>query len=166
MADTKDYYKILGVDKSASQDEIKKAFRKLSVKWHPDRNNGSKEAEAKFKEIAEAYEDLGDEAKRKEYDNPKTKYEFHSGGTDYAHMNMDEMFRHFHMHGNPFADFDFGFNQQQDKPIKGGNIKINMKIVFETPNNPIWEKMRLMSACKHFIIYNSTFVSFNSFKLI
>ena len=84
MADTKDYYKILGVDKSASQDEIKKAFRKLSVKWHPDRNNGSKEAEAKFKEIAEAYEVLGDEAKRKEYDNPKTKYEFHSGGTDYA----------------------------------------------------------------------------------
>lgn len=59
MADRKDYYKILGVDKKASQDDIKKAFRKLSVKWHPDRNNGSKEAEAKFKEIAEAYEVLG-----------------------------------------------------------------------------------------------------------
>ena len=54
MAERKDYYKILGVKKDASDDDIKKAFRKLSIKWHPDRNQGSKEAEAKFKEIAEA----------------------------------------------------------------------------------------------------------------
>ena len=76
MADRKDYYKILGVDKKASQDDIKKAFRKLSVKWHPDRNNGSKEAEAKFKEIAEAYEVLGDEAKRKEYEAQKKTFQY------------------------------------------------------------------------------------------
>ena len=63
MADRKDYYKILGVSKDASQDEIKKAYRKLAIKLHPDRNPGDKEAEAKFKEAAEAYEVLGDENK-------------------------------------------------------------------------------------------------------
>ena len=59
MSERKDYYKILGVKKDATQDEIKKAFRKLSVKWHPDKNQGNKEAEGKFKEIVEAYEILG-----------------------------------------------------------------------------------------------------------
>lgn len=66
--DYKDYYKILGVDKSASQEEIKKTYRKLAVKYHPDKNKGDKAAEEKFKEISEAYNVLGDEAKRKQYD--------------------------------------------------------------------------------------------------
>lgn len=71
----KNYYDILGVDKNASQDAIKKAFRKLSLKWHPDRQSGKsgkerKEAEEKFKEIGEAYETLSDPQKRKRYDNP------------------------------------------------------------------------------------------------
>ena len=64
----KDYYKALGVEKSASADEIKKAYRKLALKYHPDRNKGDKEAEEKFKAINEAYAVLSDEAKRKEYD--------------------------------------------------------------------------------------------------
>ncbi len=66
--DYKDYYKILGVTKSASQDEIKKAFRKLAIKYHPDKNPGDKKAEEKFKEINEANEVLGDVEKRKKYD--------------------------------------------------------------------------------------------------
>ena len=64
----RDYYEILGVDKSASAADIKKAYRRLAMKYHPDRNNGDKEAEAKFKEIGEAYEVLGDEQKRAAYD--------------------------------------------------------------------------------------------------
>ncbi len=64
----KDYYKILGVSKSASQDEIKKAYRKLAVKYHPDKNAGNRESEEKFKEIGEAYEVLRDPEKRKRYD--------------------------------------------------------------------------------------------------
>ena len=64
----KDYYKVLGVGRSATQDEIKKAFRKLAVKYHPDKNSGDKAAEEKFKEITEAYEVLGKEDSRKKYD--------------------------------------------------------------------------------------------------
>ncbi len=114
----KDYYKILGVDKKASQDEIKKAYRKLAVKYHPDKNQGNKEAEEKFKEIGEAYEVLGDAEKRKKYDelganwknfqsgqtysggNPFGNFNFGQGGT-YVEMDMDDF-----MNGNnQFSDF-------------------------------------------------------------
>ena len=64
----KDYYKILGVEKSATKDEIKKAYRKLAMKYHPDRNPGDKAAEEKFKEITEAHEVLSDSEKRNKYE--------------------------------------------------------------------------------------------------
>lgn len=70
----KDYYKILGVDKNASQDEIKKAYRKLAVKYHPDKNKGDKAAEERFKEISEANNVLGDPEKRKQYDQLGAKW--------------------------------------------------------------------------------------------
>ena len=64
----KDFYSILGVSKDASQEEIKKQYKKLALKWHPDKNKDNPEAEQKFKDIAEAYAVLGDEAKRRNYD--------------------------------------------------------------------------------------------------
>ena len=63
----RDYYEVLGVDKSASEDEIKKAYRKIAIKYHPDRNPGNKEAEEKFKEAAEAYDVLRDPQKRQQF---------------------------------------------------------------------------------------------------
>src|SRR4051812_31794149 len=68
MAGRPDYYKALGVDRKASQDEIKKAYRKLARQYHPDRNPGDQKAEARFKEISAAYDTLGDPDKRKQYD--------------------------------------------------------------------------------------------------
>ncbi len=88
----KDYYKTLGVSKSASQDEIKKAYRKLAVKYHPDKNSGNKEAENKFKEIGEAYEVLKDPEKRKKYDqlgaNWKQYEDAGNGNGNYGYSNF------------------------------------------------------------------------------
>src|SRR5688572_21022897 len=68
MASKRDYYEVLGVEKGASAEEIKKAYRKLAVKFHPDKNPGDKEAEEKFKELGHAYEILSDDQKRAAYD--------------------------------------------------------------------------------------------------
>src|ERR1700754_3592684 len=74
----KDFYKVLGVSKTAEQDEIKKSYRKLARKYHPDSNQGDASAEAKFKEVSEAYDVVGDPKKRKEYDEARRL--FGSGG--------------------------------------------------------------------------------------
>jgi curved DNA-binding protein len=120
--DYKDYYKILGVDKKASQSEIKSAFRKLAVKYHPDKNSGDKAAEAKFKEINEANEVLSDPEKRKKYDTlgenwrnyqqqggsgqdfDWSKYASRGGGgqTSYSSSDFGEMFGG---GGGGFSDF-------------------------------------------------------------
>ena len=78
MAEKRDYYEVLGLQKGASEEEIKKAFRKMAMKYHPDKNPGDKEAEEKFKEISEAYEILSDEEKRKQYDEELHDYELSS----------------------------------------------------------------------------------------
>src|SRR5574344_2062324 len=92
MAEKRDYYEVLGVEKSATIDEIKKAYRKLAIKYHPDRNPGDKDAEAKFREATEAYEVLSDEKKRPLYD----QYGFaglegmdQGGGAQYSHAFHD-----------------------------------------------------------------------------
>lgn len=80
---TKDFYKVLGVDRKSSQDDIRKAFRKLARQYHPDANKGDAQAEKRFKEISEAYDVLGDPAKRAEYDNPVRQYA-NLGGNPFA----------------------------------------------------------------------------------
>ena len=68
MAQKKDYYEVLGVNRDASDDDLKKSYRKLAMKWHPDRNPGDPQCEIKFKEINEAYQVLSDQSKRQQYD--------------------------------------------------------------------------------------------------
>ena len=90
----RDYYDILGVGKSASADEIKKAYRKMAIKFHPDKNPDDKKAEENFKEAAEAYEVLSNEDKRARYD--RFGHEgMRGGGHGGSHMSMDDIFSHF-----------------------------------------------------------------------
>ena len=96
----KDYYKTLGVEKKASEEEIKKAYRKLAMKYHPDRNKGDKKAEEKFKEISEAYAVLSDKEKRKQYDT------FGSSGFQQRY-SQEDIFRGFDF-SNIFREFGFG----------------------------------------------------------
>lgn len=96
----KDYYGVLGVAKDASADEIKKAYRKLALKYHPDKNPGDKKAEEKFKEITEAYAVLSDAEKRKQYD------QFGEAGF-HQRYSQDDIFRNFDV-GDIFREFGFG----------------------------------------------------------
>ncbi len=99
MAGKRDYYEVLGVSKNASDDEIKKAYRKLAVKYHPDKNPGDKEAEEKFKEISEAHEVLSDKQKRARYDQ-------------FGHAGVGSSAAGGGFSGNPFAGGNFNFNGQ------------------------------------------------------
>jgi curved DNA-binding protein len=103
---TKDYYKILGVSKSASPEQIKKAYRKLALQYHPDRNKGDKASEAKFKEISEAYAVLSDSEKRKQYDM------FGAEGFG-RRFSQEDIFRDFDF-GSIFREFGFGGGRGQN----------------------------------------------------
>ena len=102
----RDYYEVLGVNKDASDDEIKKAYKKMAIKYHPDRNPGNKEAEDKFKEAAEAYDVLRDPQKRQQYDQFGHAGLGGAGGFGGgASMNMDDIFS---MFGDIFGGRGFG----------------------------------------------------------
>lgn len=135
----KDYYKILGVEKNATQDEIKKAFRKLSIKYHPDKNQGNKEAEEKFKEIAEAYSVLSDEKKRAEYDNPSTTN--FSSGFDFSGMDINDILNSFGF-GGGFDPFGMGGGRSSRMVNKGGNLRIRIGLTLEEMLNGVKKKIR------------------------
>jgi len=113
----KDYYKILEVDKKSSQKEIKKAYRKLAQKYHPDKNKGDKTSESKFKEVAEAYEILGNEEKRKQYDSGGNSI---FGGVDLNDfMNMN------------FGGFNINDNFAKKRTRKGQSLRINLTVTLK-----------------------------------
>ncbi|MBI2353147.1 molecular chaperone DnaJ [Candidatus Dependentiae bacterium] len=119
MSKKRNFYDVLGVDKSSDLAAIKKAYRALAMKYHPDRNPGNKEAEEKFKEAAEAYEVLSDPQKRAQYDQYGHAGYENMRGSGHHNMNMDDIFRNF---GDVFKGFDFGdmFGQGQPKKRKTG----------------------------------------------
>lgn len=136
----RDYYEILGVAKGASADEIKKAYRKVAMQYHPDRNPGDKAAEEKFKEAAEAYEILSDADKRAQYDrygHAGVGNSARGGGAYGGGMNMDDIFSQF---GDIFGDDIFGsfFGGQQrrgggqrSRGVRGSNLRVKLKLTYE-----------------------------------
>lgn len=129
----RDYYEILGVAKGASQDEIKKAYRKVALKYHPDRNPGDKAAEDKFKEAAEAYEVLSNQEKRAQYDRFGHEGLRGSGGFSGGGMNIEDIFSNF---GDIFGGFGFDSffggggrsGRASGRGRRGSNLRIKVKL--------------------------------------
>ena len=149
MADKRDYYEVLGVTKSATDDEIKKAYRKAAKQYHPDLHPGDKEAEAKFKEVNEAYEVLSDKDKKARYDQ-------------FGHAGVDPNFNAGYGGGSPFGqDIDFsdifgdifggfgGFGRQRSSnpnaPRRGQDIEVSVYISFE----------EAVKGCRKDLVYNA-----------
>lgn len=141
----RDYYDILEVDKKSSDSDIKKAYRKMAMKYHPDRNPDDKEAEEKFKEAAEAYEILKDPDKRSKYDQYG-----HSGIRDdfRGFGSMDDIFSNFgDIFGDPFAGFGFGRGGGR-RMRKGGNIRIKVNLTLDEIYEGVSKKIKVHKQIK------------------
>ncbi len=147
----RDYYEVLGVSKGASSDEIKKAYRKTAMKFHPDRNPGDKAAEEKFKEAAEAYEILSDADKKARYDryghagvDPNAGF----GGGGRGGMTMEDIFSQFGDifgdGGSPFESF-FGGGRRSGSRTgqKGANLRIKVSLTLEEIENGVTKKIKV-----------------------
>ncbi len=149
----RDYYDVLGVAKGADAEEIKKAYRKMAIKYHPDKNEGDKAAEDKFKEAAEAYEVLSSPEKRQRYDQFGHAANAHSangGGYGGAGMNMDDIFSQFgdiFGGGSPFEGF-FGGGRQGGsaggrRVTRGSNLRIKVRLTLEEIANGTEKKIKV-----------------------
>ena len=140
MSQKRDYYEVLGLQKNATADEIKKAYRKIAIKYHPDRNPGDKEAEEKFKEAAEAYNVLHDPQKRQQYD----QFGFNGpgaggfGGFGGTSMNMDDIFSMFGdiFGGHGFGGFGGGGRARQQQH-RGNDLRLKVRLTLEEINQGV-----------------------------
>lgn len=169
MAEKRDYYEVLGVPKNASADEIKKAYRKMAIKYHPDRNPDNKEAEEKFKEAAEAYDVLSDADKRAKYDQfghsmGPQGFGGSAGGFSGGGMSMEDIFAHFgdifggRMGGGfgGFGGFEgaTGAGRRARKQVnKGTDLRITVKVSLKDIMNGVDKKLKIprlvaCSSCK------------------
>jgi curved DNA-binding protein len=138
----KNYYAVLGVEKSASTEQIKKAYRKLAIKYHPDKNPGDKPAEERFKEITEAYAVLSDQEKRRQYDQfGETGFHQRFSQEDiFRNVDLNDIFREFGIGGDELFSQLFGgrggafrsgtFHQGRPRPTKGHDLLLRLAIPF------------------------------------
>ncbi|MBR5729431.1 MAG: molecular chaperone DnaJ [Prevotella sp.] len=154
----RDYYEVLGVDKKASEEEIKKAYRKIAIKYHPDRNPGSKEAEEKFKEAAEAYDVLHDPQKRQQYDQfgfDAGKMGGFGGGfsTDFSMDDIFSMFGDVFGGRGGFSGFSgFGGSQRQaTRQHRGNDLRLKVKLTLQEIATGATKKFKVRKdiACPH-----------------
>ncbi|QNL48910.1 molecular chaperone DnaJ [Olivibacter sp. SDN3] len=143
----RDYYDVLGISRNAEQTEIKSAYRKLAIKYHPDKNPDNKEAEEKFKEAAEAYEVLSNTEKRQRYD--RFGHTANGAGGGYGGgMNMEDIFSNFgdiFGGGNPFESFFGGGGQSRGgrRVVKGTNLRIKVKLTLEEIAKGVEKKIKV-----------------------
>ena len=153
----RDYYEILEVSKSASADEIKKAYRKKAIKFHPDKNPGDKKSEENFKEAAEAYEVLSDPKKRQSYDQygHAGVGSAAGGGFNGGNMNMDDIFSHFgDIFGGHFGGFGgFGGQQQSrgQRVRRGSDLRVKVKLTLAEIAVGVEKKIKVKKyvSCSH-----------------
>ena len=154
MAQKRDYYEVLGVDKNATEDQIKKAYRTIAIKYHPDRNPGNKEAEEKFKEAAEAYDVLHDPQKRQHYD----QFGFSGpsgGGFDPfggASMNMDDIFSMFGDIFGGHAGFGgFGGTKRGPQVHRGSDLRLKVRLSLQEIAHGVTKKFKVRKdvTCSH-----------------
>lgn len=141
----RDFYDILGVSKSASADEIKKAYRKLAIKYHPDKNPGDKEAEEKFKEAAEAYDVLSNAEKKQRYDQFGHAGMGGGGGYGGGGFSMDDIFSQFgdiFGDGDVFGSFFGGGGRGGSRRSVGSNIRIKLKLTLSEMKTGVEKKVK------------------------
>lgn len=151
MTTKRDFYEILGVSKSASKEEIKKAYRQKAIQYHPDKNPGDKEAEDKFKEAAEAYEVLSDDNKRARYDQFGHAGMGSSGGGGYSHdWNIEDIFSqfgdifggHFGSFGG-FGGFGSGGGRGGRRVARGTDLRVKVKLNYSEIANGVEKKIKV-----------------------
>jgi molecular chaperone DnaJ len=142
MSNKRDYYEVLGISRNANESEIKKAYRKLALQYHPDKNPDDAQAEEKFKEAAEAYEILSDASKKARYDQYGHAGMNGGGGFGGGGMNMDDIFSQFgDVFGGGFGGGRRGGGGQ--RTIKGSNLRVKMKLTLEEIAEGVKKKIKV-----------------------